>query len=137
MDALDELLQKDKLVESQLATLNYMKKLSQRDVDRIQKLRAVFPPEILARTHRSEDGGFSAEVVTFPGCITEGDTFSELIEMINDAVRTYLEVPERYSPYTPSYLPSIEMAQQLDGFPVRKAEGELAMRLTEREGAQC
>lgn len=113
-----------------------MKALSPKEIEKIQKLRALFPPEIKVRIHRSEDGGFSAEVLTFRGCITEGETFSELIEMINDAVRVYFDVPEG-TPYLPSYLPSIETAQQLDAFPVKKADGEVTMRLPERESAAC
>jgi predicted RNase H-like HicB family nuclease len=115
-----------------------MKTLSSKETAKIQKLRAQFPSEIMVRARRSEDGGFVADVLAFPGCITEGDTFSELIEMINDAVRTYFDVPQKYASYMPSYFPPIKTAQQLDAFPpVRKAESKVTLTLTERAGAEC
>jgi predicted RNase H-like HicB family nuclease len=37
------------------------------------------------------DGGFTVTVPSLPGCISEGDTFEEAKEMIEDAIRLYLE----------------------------------------------
>lgn len=39
-----------------------------------------------------EDGGLAARVVELPGCLTQGDTFEELGEMIEDAMRGWIEV---------------------------------------------
>ena len=39
-----------------------------------------------------EDGGYTARVLEFPGCISGGDTASEAIEMIDDALRLVIEV---------------------------------------------
>ncbi|MCR4328681.1 MAG: type II toxin-antitoxin system HicB family antitoxin [Patescibacteria group bacterium] len=80
-----------------------MVKISKKQIVEINRLRGLFPKSIRVRVERSADGGFCAEVKTFPGCVTEANTFSELIEMVNDAVRTYFEVPERLVSYMPIY----------------------------------
>ncbi len=42
--------------------------------------------------HEAEEGGYWAEVPSLPGCITEGDTYDELIANIKEAVEGCLEV---------------------------------------------
>jgi predicted RNase H-like HicB family nuclease len=42
--------------------------------------------------HEAEEGGYWAEVPALPGCITEGDTWDELIANIKEAVEGCLEV---------------------------------------------
>lgn len=37
------------------------------------------------------DGGFTATVPALPGCVSEGDTRSEALAMIKDAVAGYIE----------------------------------------------
>ena len=39
----------------------------------------------------AEEGGFTARMVELPGCITQGDTWEEVGEMIADARRVWLE----------------------------------------------
>lgn len=106
-----------------------MENLSQEEQKEIYKFRSLFPKEIAVRIHRSEDGGFFAEILTFPGVVTEANTFSELIEMINDAVISYFEVPEKYAPFVANYLPPIELAQTIGIFPILNKESELKMQL--------
>lgn len=106
-----------------------MEKLSPEATKEIYRLRSLFPKEIEVRIRRSEDGGFFAEVLTFPGVVTEADTFSELIEMVNDAVISYFEVPEKYASFVANYLPTIELAQKLGIFPVIKQEQNLKLQL--------
>lgn len=38
-----------------------------------------------------EDGGYTVEVPSLPGCISEGDTVEEAMENIKDAIRGYIE----------------------------------------------
>lgn len=45
-----------------------------------------------AIVHQSEEGGFWAEVPALPGCITEGDTWEELLANLEDAIQGWLEV---------------------------------------------
>lgn len=95
-----------------------MKKLIIKKKQQINKFRSLFPNKVVVRAHRSERGKFCAEIITFPGCFTESDTFSGLIEMVNDAVKTYFEIPEKYYSFMPEYLAPIEMAQAFNAFPV-------------------
>lgn len=37
------------------------------------------------------DGGFVAELPELPGCITQGETFKEVIKMIEDAKKAWIE----------------------------------------------
>lgn len=42
--------------------------------------------------HEAEEGGFWAEVPSFPGCATQGDTFEELLQNLYDAIKGCLSV---------------------------------------------
>ncbi len=102
-----------------------MKKITKENIKKINELRSLFPNKITVRVHRSNNGKYCAEVITFTGCFTESDTFSGLIEMVNDAVRTYFEIPEKYLSFMPDYLASIEVAQHFNVFPVLEETKEL------------
>lgn len=72
------------------------------------RFSTILPEELQIEIHRAQEGGFWAKVKNLPGCNTQGENFFDLIEMINDAVFTYFEVPERlrknfwfYSPKLP------------------------------------
>lgn len=47
--------------------------------------------ELIRETY-PENTGWAARVVELPGCITQADTFEELGEMIDDAMRGWIEV---------------------------------------------
>jgi len=49
---------------------------------KIYKYSALFEP--------AEEGGFVVTIPALPGCVTEGDTFEEAVEMAKDAVKCYL-----------------------------------------------
>jgi len=51
---------------------------------KVLEYTAVFEP--------AEEGGYVVTVPSLPGCVTEGDTFEEAVEMIKDAISGYLEV---------------------------------------------
>ena len=42
--------------------------------------------------HEAEEGGFWAEVPAIPGCVTQGETFDELLSNIYEAVEGCLSV---------------------------------------------
>lgn len=42
--------------------------------------------------HKAEESGYWAEVPSIPGCATQGDTFEELLQNINEAVEGCLNV---------------------------------------------
>ena len=110
-----------------------MARLTKEDIKNVNNYRNLFPREIVVRILRSEDGGFAAEIMEFPRCYTEADTFAELIEMVNDAMMTYFEIPDKYTSYMSTYLPTIETAQKFNAFPVFKTEEELKLKLPSRE----
>lgn len=97
-----------------------MAKLTRHDHKKIHHFRSLLPNTVDVNVLISKDGGFCAEIITFPGCITQAETFSELIEMVNDAVFTVLEVPRKYLPYMPTYMPPLSLAQRLNIFPSPK-----------------
>lgn len=113
-----------------------MPNLTPRDKVKIVKLGNQFPEKIHVKIIRSEDGGFSAEILTFPGCFTEGHTFSELMAMINDAVRTYFEIPEKYISFMPEYQPSLDSVKSIGVFPITKKVADVNLKLSKREEAK-
>ncbi len=42
--------------------------------------------------HKAEEGGYWAEVPAIPGCVTQGETFEELLENLYEAVEGCLSV---------------------------------------------
>jgi len=109
--------------------------MTPKEIQKINELRDLFPREINVSVSRSEGGIFLARVNTFKGIVTEGKTFIELMEMINDAVRTYFEIPEKYLSYMPSYIPSMGLAQSLEEFPATEKKENVMLPLSSREEA--
>jgi predicted RNase H-like HicB family nuclease len=101
-----------------------MVKLTKKEKEKIMKLRAQFPQRINVSIRHGEDWGFVARINNYPGCLTEGNTFSELIEMINDCVYTYFEIPLKYLAFMPTYLPKISVASEFD-FSQKTNAGEI------------
>ena len=50
----------------------------------------------------AEEGGFWAEVPSIPGCVTQGDTFEELLSNIYEAVEGCLSVEVQEVPLSGS-----------------------------------
>ena len=90
-----------------------MRKLTPKDKQEINRLRSLFPAKIEVSVARAQEGGFVAEILTYPGCYTEGETFSELLFMINDCLYTYFDIPEKYVSYMPEYLAPMSLAERL------------------------
>ena len=44
--------------------------------------------------HEAEEGGFWAEVPALPGCVTEGDTWEELMANIRDAIEGWISAED-------------------------------------------
>jgi predicted RNase H-like HicB family nuclease len=42
--------------------------------------------------HPAEEGGYWAEVPALPGCVSEGETFDEVLANIRDAAEGWIEV---------------------------------------------
>lgn len=74
----------------------------------IKEYRTKLPDRINVSI-RNEDGSFWAKITTLDGelsnCYTQADNISELVVMINDAVQTHFEVPEKLREAVGFYLP--------------------------------
>ena len=77
-------------------------------------LKGRFPEKADIVVHSSEDGGYWAEIKNLPGCITKAENGTELFEMINDAIYSYLDVPEEYIPFVPTYFPPEETRKNIN-----------------------
>ena len=42
--------------------------------------------------HKSEEGGFWAEVPAIPGCATQGETYEELLQNLHEAIEGCLSI---------------------------------------------
>ncbi|MDD3386789.1 MAG: hypothetical protein PHX92_02605 [Candidatus Pacebacteria bacterium] len=115
-----------------------MNKLSSETIKDINKFRSLFPKEISVLVRRGDNDRYCAEITTYEGCFTEGNTFAELTEMINDAVRTYLDIPEEYFQYMPEYFPAISSIKQFGVFPPMNKEIKADFNIfRENEKACC
>ena len=61
----------------------------------LKKYISLLPNQITVAVKKTKLG-FVADIKDFPHCYTQGRNFAELVEMINDAVFTYLDIPEKY-----------------------------------------
>lgn len=52
--------------------------------------------------HTAEEGGFWAEVPSLPGCVTQGDTWDELLKNIYEAIEACLSVDTEKFELTPN-----------------------------------
>ncbi|HET6569669.1 MAG TPA: type II toxin-antitoxin system HicB family antitoxin [Rhodothermales bacterium] len=46
--------------------------------------------KIRAIVHKAEEGGYWAEVPAVPGCVTQGDTYEELLRNLHEALEACL-----------------------------------------------
>lgn len=51
-------------------------------------------------TYDQEYEGYIAEVVSLPGCVSQGKTMDEAITNIKDAIQGYLYVEEKHGNYS-------------------------------------
>lgn len=70
------------------------------------------PDSLKVSIKSSRDGGYVVIVENLPGCVTQAENGSEIFDMVNDAVYTYFDIPARYQPYLPAYLPSEEQRKK-------------------------
>ena len=78
------------------------------------KYSMILPHKLSVEIYRVEEGGFWAKIKEMPGCNTQGDNFFDLLEMINDAIFTYFDVPKKIRKSLGQYIPEFsENAQKL------------------------
>jgi predicted RNase H-like HicB family nuclease len=93
-----------------------MFQFTQEEIEEVKKYRELFPASVKVQVKKGEQG-FIAEILDWSGAFTQADTFSELIFMVNDCIRTILEVPQKYATEMPNYMPPLKLAQQFNAFP--------------------
>ena len=49
----------------------------------------------------AEEGGYIASVPALPGCVTQGETKEEALEMAEDAIRGYIESLKKHGELLP------------------------------------
>lgn len=97
-----------------------MNQVNLQDYKKIKYFRGLFPESLHIKIIPCDEGSFTVEIAEFPGAITQARNLVDLIEMVSDCVATLLEVPRQYLPYMPRYLPSTQLAQRLNAFPMPK-----------------
>ena len=67
----------------------------------------ILPRTLAVDIYRAEEGGFWAKVKSLPGCNTQGEDFIDLVDMINDAIFTYFDVPQKMRSVLGRYIPEL------------------------------
>ncbi len=62
--------------------------MKEKITQKIYQYTAIFEPDEKA-------GGFTVTIPSLPGCISEGDTFEEALENIQEAAGLYIEVMQK------------------------------------------
>lgn len=70
----------------------------------LQFYKQLMPEQLTVEIHKTEKGLW-AKVKELPHCYTQGKSFFELIQMLNDAIYTYLEIPNKFRKDAGFYLP--------------------------------
>lgn len=58
--------------------------MAKRRVAKVLKYTAIFEP--------AEEGGYVVSIPSLPGCVTQGESFEEALDMIKDLIPAYLSV---------------------------------------------
>ena len=61
--------------------------------------------KFLVYLESAEEGGYIVSCPQLPGCVTQGETVEEALEMIKDAIRGYIASLQKHGEPTP---PSLE-----------------------------
>ena len=70
----------------------------------LQFYKNLMPDQLTLEIHKTEEGLW-AKVKELPNCYTQGKSFFELIEMVNDAIYVYLDIPKKIRKEVGVYLP--------------------------------
>lgn len=87
----------------------------------LQFYKGLMPSQITMEIHKTDEG-FWAKVKELPNCYTEAKDFFGLVEMVNDAIYTYLEIPNKFKKTIGFYLPK-ELCDE-----IKKKEWENMLR---------
>ena len=76
-----------------------------KNLAKLRLYKAILPPRVTVEIHKTTGGGVWAKVKELPGCYTQASSFFELIEMVNDAIYTYLDIPTKFIAELGYYMP--------------------------------
>lgn len=71
----------------------------------LQFYKNLLPKRLNVEIHKTREGDFWARIKELSHCYTQAENFPELIEMVNDAVFTHLEVPSKFRDKLGYYIP--------------------------------
>lgn len=74
-------------------------------------LRALLPETLSINLHKAEEGGYWVKVIEIP-CLSQGETLSELFNVLTMAIYAYYDVPEKLIPEFGSYYPVNSVRKQ-------------------------
>ena len=96
----------------------------------LQSYKKLLPKKITVEVHKNKRDGFWAKVKELPHCYTQAKTPFELVKMINDAIYTYLEIPNKLRNKLGFYLPEtiIKAFQKIEKEEVMRKRWELALQ---------
>jgi predicted RNase H-like HicB family nuclease len=101
------------------------------DKQKIIEYGARIPKNLELAIMESQDGGYIIEIKNMPGCLSQTDHARDIFTSMNDALYTYLEIPETYAEYFGPFLPSKEiLAQCAESMPEMYIRGGLVIQTT-------
>ena len=74
-------------------------------------LRALLPDTLKISLHKAEEGGYWAKVIDTP-CLSQGETLSELFNMLTASIYAYYDIPEKFISEFGSYYPASSVREQ-------------------------
>ena len=83
------------------------------NIERLKKYKEILPSRVTVTIEKTEQGLY-AKIEELEHCYTQADNFVELIDMVNDAVFCYLDIPDECRGGLGFYAPDklIEEVQQ-------------------------
>jgi predicted RNase H-like HicB family nuclease len=84
------------------------------DRDELFALRWKRPDVISVLIEKDENGGYFAKITNFNGdnVVTQAQTGRELVEMVNEAMYDYLDIPQQYREYLGYFMPPIDVRDE-------------------------
>jgi len=74
--------------------------------------QALLPKTLKIVVNKAEEGGYWAKGIDVP-CYSQGETFSELFEVLTKAIYAYYNVPEKLISELGSYIPVAEIKERI------------------------
>lgn len=98
----------------------------------LQFYKKLMPERLTLEIHKTNEGLW-AKVKELPHCYTQANDFLGLIDMTNDAIYTYLEIPDKFRKGVGFYLPK-EICDEIKRREWENMFKELSKKNNLREG---